>query len=212
MSGKKKIERLHYLTQDGAGGLSHAELAEQALAGGVKWIQFRTKKLAGNELLSEAKRVKKVAEKYGATLLINDHVLLAAELGLGVHLGKKDMPVKEARKILGNNTIIGGTANTAEDVFRLVEEGADYIGLGPYRFTTTKENLSPVLATDELARSLSVQKQVPVIVIGGIKAEDVRSILDLGAYGVAVSSAINLQPDIAGSAKEFLRTFEMEEV
>jgi thiamine-phosphate pyrophosphorylase len=208
----KYIEKLHYLTQDDVPGYTHAELAGKACAGGVKWVQFRAKKMTPDELVAEAKKVKAVTDKYGARLIINDHVDLAAELGLGVHLGKTDMPVNKARKILGDNAIIGGTANTADDVLRLVEEGADYIGLGPYRFTMTKENLSPVLAADELARILKVQKQVPIIVIGGIKTEDVRPILDMGAYGIAVSSAINLHEDISGRTKEFLRTFEMEEV
>jgi thiamine-phosphate pyrophosphorylase len=208
----KRIERLHYLTQDDVPGLTHTMLAQKACEGGVKWVQFRAKKLFGDEVLAEAKKVKAVTDKHGAVLVINDHIQVAAELGVGVHLGKQDLPVNEARKILGDNTIIGGTANTVEDVLRLVEEGADYIGLGPFRFTTTKENLSPVLATNELARILKVQKQVPVIVIGGIKAEDVRAIVDMGAYGVAVSSAINFHEDIPGRAKEFLRMFEMEEV
>jgi thiamine-phosphate pyrophosphorylase len=212
MHNPKTIAQLHYLTQDNVPGFSHAELADAACAAGIKWVQFRAKKMTGDELLPEAMKIKEVTDKYGAVLVINDHVDIAAELGVGVHLGKMDMQVREARKILGDEAIIGGTANAKEDIIRLVGEGADYIGLGPYRFTTTKENLSPVIAEEELQQLLSLHAEVPVIVIGGIIPDDVRPILSLGAHGVAVSSAINLHPDKAGQVKQFLKSFQLQEV
>jgi thiamine-phosphate pyrophosphorylase len=212
MSNRKVIEKLHYLTQDDVSGFTHAQLAEKACEAGVKWVQFRSKKLTGNALLDEVKRAKEIADKYNATLVINDHVHLAQELGLGVHLGKMDMPVSQAREILGDKAIIGGTANTKEDIIRLIDQGADYIGLGPYRFTVTKQNLSPVISSDELEKLLSLQNQAPIIVIGGIKPEDVRPIIQAGAHGVAVSSAINLHPDKVGQVHQFLKAFEMEVV
>jgi thiamine-phosphate pyrophosphorylase len=212
MFNPKNVERLHYLTQDNVPGFSHAELAEKACEAGIRWVQFRSKKLTGDELVSEARKVKDVTDKYSTVLIINDHVNLAAELGVGVHLGKNDMSIREARKILGDNAIIGGTANTADDIICRVDEGADYIGLGPYRFTTTKENLSPVIPIDELKRLLTLQNKIPIIIIGGITPHDVKIIMSLGAYGVAVSSAINMHPDKAAQVQYFFKSFQLQEV
>ena len=112
----------------------------------------------------------------------------------GVHLGKNDMPVDEARKMLGRNRIIGGTANTFEDVERLSRQGADYIGCGPFRFTTTKKNLSPVLGLEGY-RSITAQMKahdilLPIVAIGGILHQDIPAIMQTGVTGIAVSGAV----------------------
>jgi thiamine-phosphate pyrophosphorylase len=203
-NAKRRIERLQYLTQDGVDRKTHAELVGDACRAGIKWVQFRTKNTPEDQWEPTALEVQEVAKKYDAVLIINDNVALAKKIGAdGVHLGKEDMSVKEARKILGDNFIIGGTANTAEDIKRLVNEGADYIGLGPYRFTTTKKNLSPVLGHNELLELLKIQNKIPIILIGGITAEDIPDIAKNGAYGAAVSSAINLADNPGESAKLF---------
>jgi thiamine-phosphate pyrophosphorylase len=146
--------------------------------------------------------------RFDAKLIINDNVTLAHEiLADGVHLGKTDMKPDEARSILGENFIIGGTANTFDDIYFLQSEEVDYIGLGPFRFTTTKEKLSPILGIEGYERIIKKCREenvsIPIIAIGGIKSEDVRELIKVGVYGVAVSSAINLSNNIGFSVKEF---------
>jgi len=197
----KNISRLHYLTQDDVPGMTHALLAEEACLGGIDWIQLRTKNKSEKRWEAVALSVQKITQKHGAKLIINDNVKLALKIKAeGVHLGKEDMSPLDARKMLGNEFIIGGTANNEEDILRLVDAGVDYIGLGPFRFTTTKKNLSPVLATEELKRLIQLQNEIPVILIGGIELHHIIGISDLGAYGIAVSSAINASKNPAEAA------------
>lgn len=112
----------------------------------------------------------------------------------GVHLGKNDMPIAEARKILGDGFIIGGTANTFEDVKAHYEAGADYIGCGPFRFTTTKEKLSPILGLEGYKDIIQKMKEesidIPLVAIGGITKEDIPEIMKTGVNGIALSGCI----------------------
>ena len=125
---------------------SYFDSACMALKGGCRWIQLRMKDASEAEITRETLRILPLCREHGATFIIDDHVEIVRKTGAdGVHLGKNDMPVDEARKILGKQFIIGGTANTIEDVRRLHQAGADYIGCGPFRFTTPKKNLSPIL-------------------------------------------------------------------
>ena len=129
--------------------------ARMALQGGCKWIQLRMKGASDDEVRAAAKAIQPLCKEQEAVFLIDDRVALAKELKAdGVHLGKNDMPVSEARRVLGEDFIIGGTANTYDDIERLYREGADYIGCGPFRFTTTKQNLAPVLGLEGAAYAL----------------------------------------------------------
>ena len=124
---------------------SYLDSARMALEGGCCWVQLRMKHASDEETEAVAVEVQKLCRTYGATFLIDDRVELVRKLKAdGVHLGKNDMPIAEARKILGKDFLIGGTANTFDDVRAHYEAGADYIGCGPFRFTTTKEKLSPI--------------------------------------------------------------------
>ena len=157
--------------------------------------------------LKIAEETKKVCQKYGAKLIINDNVLIAKEIGAdGVHLGKEDMNPKEARKILGDNFIIGGSSNTIDDVKWLMDNGVDYIGIGPYRFTSTKQNLNPVLGLKGIAGIITQfpNSSIPFIAIGGIKLEDVEPLMQTGIHGVAVSSAINMAGDKTEATLKFV--------
>lgn len=209
---KKKISRFHYLTQD-LPTISHQMLAEDACKAGVDWLQLRVKQAKNPlEWKKTAEEVQTICAAHSTTFIVNDNVYLAAEIGAdGVHLGKKDMSPKEARKILGENAIIGGTANDFVDILRLVAAGVDYIGLGPFRFTATKQNLSPVLGEkgyEEIALLLHTSPvAVPIIAIGGITLSDVPIFQKMNRYGIAVSSAINLALDRVGEAKKFLTVF-----
>lgn len=173
----------------------YVEGAEMALRGGCKWVQLRMKDATNNKFLSVGRKVAELCRSYNATFLLDDRVHLVAELGAdGVHLGKNDMPISEARRILGNEKIIGGTANTFADVQHLAAQGADYIGCGPFRYTPTKRNLAPILGLEGYQNILKQMQQVgislPLIAIGGIVSTDIAALRDIGVNGIAVSGAV----------------------
>lgn len=166
-----------------------------ALEGGCQWVQLRMKNATVEEIRPVALEAMALCREAGATFIIDDHVELVKEIGAdGVHLGKNDMPIDEARRILGPDFIIGGTANTLDDVLMHVKNGADYIGCGPFRFTTTKEKLSPVLGLegyrDIVAGMKAAGIDVPVVAIGGIVAEDIPEIMETGITGIALSGTV----------------------
>lgn len=187
--------------------------ATEALKGGCQWIQLRMKKYKRFAVLAEGRKISALKKQYNFHLIINDHPEIAVELGAdGVHLGKNDMAPVEARKLLGDNFIIGGTANTIEDIDHLVKGGVDYIGLGPFRFTATKENLSPVLGLQGYSQLIERMDQkgicIPVVGIGGVMLDDVEQLMQTGLYGVAVSSAITKSASIAITTKLFLEKIQ----
>lgn len=174
--------------------------ARMALEGGCKWIQLRMKGATDDEVRAAAAAIQPLCKQHEAVFVIDDRVALAKELNAdGVHLGKNDMPVGEARHVLGEDFIIGGTANTFEDIERLHREGADYIGCGPFRFTTTKQNLAPVLGLEGyftlVNRMRAAGILLPVVAIGGIRFEDIPDIMRTGVRGIAVSGAVLGAPD-----------------
>ncbi len=172
------------------------EGAKNALAGGCRWVQVRMKDRPIEEVESVLKQLAYECHSHDAVLLVDDHVGIAANMDCvdGVHVGKNDMPVFEARRLLGPSKILGATANTFDDLYAAVKDGADYVGLGPFRFTATKKNLSPVLGEEGyreiIAKCDDVGIHIPVVAIGGITEKDVPSIMRAGARGIAVSSAI----------------------
>ena len=174
---------------------SYLDSIQLALEGGCRWIQLRMKDASDQELLDTAKQAFDLCQKYGATFIIDDNVLAAKQVGAhGVHLGKNDMPINEARKILGPEAIIGGTANTFDDICAHVAAGANYIGCGPFRFTSTKKNLSPILGLEGYNNLISACKNanfsLPIVAIGGITADDIPSIMQTGVSGIAISSEV----------------------
>lgn len=166
-----------------------------ALEGGIKWVQLRMKDATEDEIISVGTEARKLCDQYGATFIIDDHVELVHKLKAdGVHLGKNDMPIAEARNILGKDIIIGGTANTFEDIAAHYQATANYIGCGPFRFTTTKKGLSPSLGLEGYRSIMTKVKEaginIPVVAIGGITAEDIPDIMQTGISGIALSGAI----------------------
>jgi thiamine-phosphate pyrophosphorylase len=193
------FSKLQYISQ-GKTASEQLNNIQQALRAGCNWIQLRYKMATPSELTVLARQVKKHCTAHAATFIINDHPHIAKEVDAdGVHLGLTDMPITKARQIVGGNKIIGGTANTVEDVLQRVEDGCSYIGLGPYRFTTTKEKLSPVLGLKgykEIMEALTHrQLSIPIYSIGGILLEDIQALMQTGAYGVAVSGILTHHPD-----------------
>ena len=178
------------------------------LEGGCRWIQLRMKGATDNELLSTGHTVSRLCRSFGAVFIVDDRADLVEVLGAdGVHLGKNDMPVADARGILGKSKIIGATANTVADMFAAAEAGADYIGLGPFRFTTTKERLSPVLGIEGYRVAMAAFRQnynLPVVAIGGITATDIPAILATGVNGIAMSGALLAADDTTAETSKIL--------
>lgn len=180
-----------------------------ALAGGCRWVQLRVKNASIDELRPMALEAQRMCREAGATFIIDDQVALVKEIGAdGVHLGKNDMPVAEARRILGPDFIIGGTANTFEDVKMHYQSGANYIGCGPFRFTTTKEKLSPVLGLDGYRSIVSQMREecinLPIVAIGGITADDIPDIMQTGVTGIALSGTVLRAEDPVAEMKRLL--------
>ncbi len=197
-----KISSLHYIT-------TTPEAAERACQGGVRWVQLRVKNQPYAAWKQLALDTQAVARRYGATLLINDNPRLAQEIGAdGVHLGAADTPPAEARALLGAKCIIGGTANTFADVRRLAAAGVDYVGLGPFRFTQTKEKLSPILGLTGYAEILQQCRAagltVPIVGIGGIILADVGALRATGLHGIAVAGSIGQAENPAAAARALL--------
>lgn len=166
-----------------------------ALEGGCRWIQLRIKNATDDEVRPIAIRAQEMCRDVGATFIIDDRVELVRELHAdGVHLGKTDMSIVLAREILGKSAIIGGTANTYFDVRALFASGANYVGCGPFRFTTTKKKLSPILGLEGYSDIINQMKangiNIPIVAIGGITADDIESIMQTGVSGIALSGAV----------------------
>lgn len=190
--------KIQYISQ-GVTATEQFNNIQQALDAGCSWVQLRFKNAAKHELMPLAEKVKLLCKTYEATFIMNDYAQLAKQLDAdGVHLGLLDTSIEDARKILGDEKIIGGTANILSDVLQRVKEGCNYIGLGPLRFTTTKEKLSPVLGIAGYQHILSELKKeditIPVYAIGGVIAEDIPDLTACGVYGIAVSGVITQHP------------------
>lgn len=189
-----KLEKVQFITHSNY-NIDYFQSAVLALKGGLRFIQLRMKDSNREELISTGKRIKEECDKYNSLFILDDHVELVNEIGAnGVHLGKEDMPIKEARKILGKDKIIGGTANNFEDIVKHYNDGADYIGLGPLRYTNTKKKLSPVLGFEGYRNIIEKCKtqgiDIPIYAIGGIRIEDIEELKRIGVFGIAISSLI----------------------
>ena len=174
---------------------SYLDAIRMALEGGCRWIQLRVKGATDEEIRPMAIEAQVLCRHYGAIFIIDDRVELVQAIEAdGVHLGKNDMPVDQARQLLGEAYLIGGTANTFDDIKRLNRQGADYIGCGPFRFTTTKEKLSPLLGlegyTALLQQMAAHHITTPLVAIGGITPTDIPDLTACGIQGIALSGTI----------------------
>ncbi|MDR3129040.1 MAG: thiamine phosphate synthase [Tannerellaceae bacterium] len=207
------MKGLLFISHSGA-NIGLLEGIEFALKGGCRHIQLRAKGAAVVEVETAAWKAKALCEQYGGSLYVNDHVDVCLKVrAKGVHLGKSDMSPCEARKRLGRDFLIGGTANTFEDIRRLNEEGVDYIGLGPFRFTSTKDRLSPLLGLEGYKQILEKCRiegiTLPIMAIGGIVLTDVPVIRAVGLAGIAVSSAILGATDPVEETKAFCNALDV---
>ena len=179
---------------------SIAEEVQMALEGGCKWIQLRLKDASDEEFRQTALELIPMCKEQEAFLVFDDRVELAIVMGVhGVHLGKDDMNPREAREIMGAEAVIGVTANTADGILPYKNVDVDYVGLGPFRHTTTKAKLAPVLGLEgyrEIVKSVrEAGVRLPIVAIGGITLEDIPALMETGINGVAVSGAIINAPD-----------------
>ena len=175
---------------------SYIDSARMALEGGCRWIQLRMKEADEAILESAAITIQRLCREYGATFIIDDNVALTKRIGAdGVHIGKNDMPVAEARKMLGEGYIIGATVNTFDDIVNTLRTATpDYFGCGPFRYTTTKRNLAPILGYEGYREVISKMRErnieIPLIAIGGITKGDIPLLLECGVKGIALSGSI----------------------
>lgn len=203
------MDKLQFIT-DGRDVDSTVAQAAEAIAGGCRWVQIRMKDAADSDVLEAARRILPVARTSGVTVIIDDRVHLVKVAGVdGVHLGKEDMRPAEARRVLGPDAVIGVTVNTLGDILYLDHAIIDYMGMGPFRFTTTKKKLAATLGLEGYRKILSEARSAgvttPVAAIGGITISDVPSLMAVGVNGVAVSGAISHAENPAAAAREFLK-------
>lgn len=205
-----KIDYTLYLCTD-SGLMSSAtveESVERAVQGGCSVVQLREKEASSLELFRLAERVKRVTDKYGVPLIINDRLdICQAVDAAGVHLGQSDLPCAEARRILGAEKIIGVSAATPEEAAKAQADGADYLGVGAVFPTTTKTNTRKV--TPEIIRGIRRAVTIPFVVIGGVNAENITRLYGLGIDGAAVISAVIAQPDITAAARKMRAAAEL---
>ena len=184
---------------------SYIDSAKIALEGGCRWIQLRMKDVSETILEHHALIIQEMCKEYGATFIIDDNVFLAKKINAdGVHLGKNDMQITEARRILGDDFIIGATVNIFEDILKITNSLSstansqwpmvNYFGCGPFRFTHTKQKLSPILGIEGykeiVKKKLEQNIDIPIVAIGGIANADIPHILETGIDGIALSSSI----------------------
>ncbi len=203
---------LQFITNTEAGA-SPAEQIKGVIAGGCRWVQIRMKEASDEDIEKVVAEIKPLCLETETFLILDDRVELAKKLDVGgVHLGKNDMLPSKARMLLGPAAVIGVTANTIDDIIAVRSLDIDYIGMGPFAYTNTKKNLSPVLGAEGIRSLCTDMERLEInighVAVGGIRLEDVRTIMEAGANGVAVSGAIAFADDISGATAKFLEALK----
>lgn len=176
-----------------------ASQVEKALRGGVTAVQYRNKNSSEKEFVETAFALKKLCRQYSVPFIINDNPLFAKEIGAdGVHVGQQDIPVCEARILLGDDKIVGASAHSKEEALAAEREGADYIGVGAVFGSKTKLNTTPL--SRQILCEITEAVGIPVVAIGGIGSENAEQLAGCGIDGIAVISAILSKPDIRRAA------------
>lgn len=204
---KLAIDYSIYLVTDEAclHGRQLLECVEEALAAGVTLVQYRAKAADGGVLYAEACKLKELCDKYSVPLIINDRLDIALAVGAaGVHLGQDDLPCAVARRLLGEDYIIGVSAHNPAEAVQAVSEGADYLGCGAVFGTATKHDVAK-LGLENL-RAIRKAVAVPMVGIGGITADNYAEVLATGADGAAIVSGILAQDDIGAVVKKLVAT------
>lgn len=184
-----------------------AEEVEKILECGATFLQLREKKLSYEEVILEAREIKKITDKYKVPFVINDDIKVAIEVNAdGIHIGQGDMDAKEARMLIGQDKILGVTAKTVAQAIKAEADGADYLGVGAAFSTSTKLDTN-VISFDTI-RDICNGVSVPVVAIGGISEKNILKLKGVGVDGVAVVSAIFAKEDVGSATKEMLKLSE----
>ncbi len=202
----KLIGKLHVITDTVLQSrFSHIEQAELAIRGGADTIQFRQKAGSTREMIANSRRIKRLCVEAGVSFIINDRldVAIAVEAD-GVHLGQDDFPAPLARRLFGKDKIIGGSAAILDEAIKCYEEGVDYVGFGPIFPTSSKEDAGPVSGIEKL-KDVVKAIPVPIIAIGGITPGNTQDVLEAGAAGIAVISAVCCSPNPEEATQELYR-------
>lgn len=207
----KKIGRLHVITDtELQTRFSHIELANLAIAGGADTIQFRQKNGPTREMIETARQIMQLCMEHSVTFIVNDRLDVAiASDSDGVHLGQDDFPIPLAREILGENKIIGGSAVTLDEARKCLDEGADYVGFGPVYPTASKKDAGPVTGIERMKEVID-RISLPLIAIGGVNKDNAAEVIQKGAHGIAVISAVCCQQDPERATRELLRALKGE--
>lgn len=174
---------------------------KEALEGGITFLQLREKHLSKEEFIKEAREMKELSKEYKVPFVINDNIEVALAVDAdGVHIGQNDMSVEEARKLLGEDKIIGVSAHNVEEAIKAQKGGADYLGVGAVCATSTKKDAN-VVSKEEI-KKICHTVEIPVVAIGGIKKENIKTLEGTDVDGVAVVSAIFAAKDIKKDTKQ----------
>lgn len=197
-----RIPPIYLITDTGTAGITHAQMTRQALNAGIKVIQLRAKNMSKKDIYRDALKIRAITVKYNSLLIVNDHVDIALAVDAdGVHLGQEDLPLAEARRIMGRKKIVGISTHTMGQAKKAEDSGADYIGFGPVFHTVTKDAGAPKgLKSLEKIRK---QINIPIVAIGGITSENISGVLSAGADAAAVVSGI-LNGNIRANVGKYL--------
>lgn len=191
-------------------GRNYVEVMEEAIRGGADCIQLREKNKTKKELLEMARRLRELTDRHAVPFIVNDHVDIALAVNAdGVHLGQDDLPLEEARRILGPDKMIGISTHKLEEALAAERNGADYIGVGPVFPTDTKEDVVDPVGiqyVDEVVRNISI----PFVAIGGIKLHNVDEVLQAGAQRICIVSAVVGADDVRGAAQAFRNKLDVQ--
>jgi thiamine-phosphate pyrophosphorylase len=201
-----KANFLYLITDTGIANLSHTQIARRAIAAGIKIIQLREKYMSSKDIYKEAVTIRDITRRHKVIFIINDYIDIALAVNAdGVHLGQEDMPIQEARKIVGRRKIIGVSTHGLKQALKAQDAGADYIGFGPMFHTTTKYAGRPrgIKALREIGKHITI----PVVAIGGITWDNINEVLNAGADVAAVASGL-LSGDIKTNVKKYLNAIK----
>ena len=209
---KKFIEKLHFITHDIA-QYTHIEQTQLACEAGAKWIQYRCLSKTDDELLADINQIAAICDDWGATLIVTNHIHLKGKADIqGFHVEDMDADFIALRNQIGEEFTLGGSANTAEGLIRLANDGADYAGFGPYAHTNTKPNSFPLVGLAGYTSAVEQLKKAnitfPILAVGGISLADVCPLLQTGIDGIAVSSAIAQAEDLYEAYQDFYQQID----
>lgn len=197
-----RIGRLHVITDVAVQSrFTHEELAEAASAGGADVVQLRDKSLSMESFAVVARRVAEICRRYGVAFIVNDHARVASVVeASGVHVGRRDSSIEDARALLGDGAVVGASAGSLEEALEAEERGADYVGFGHIFATSSKVKQTPPVGLDALAR-VTARVRIPVVAIGGVTERNARDVMAAGAWGIAVIGAVCASNDPRAAAE-----------